>query len=200
MEEPIMRSILVLGLLALSAPPALAQYYLPAYQYSSPADLQNEVANWYRRFLHREPDPQGLAGWVQGLASGNPPEKILSGILGSAEYYVPSGNTPDGFIRHLYQDLLGRQPTEQELAYWLGQMYSGDRNDVAYRFLMRYPESWQAVPSVAVPATPPLAPATTTTVVPVPTYNWRYEYRRPFWHPWHQDWEHHHHDEHHDRR
>jgi hypothetical protein len=191
MEESTMRSILVFALLALSAPPALAQYYLPGYQYSSPTDLQAEVANWYRRFLHREPDPQGLAGWVQGLQSGTSPEQTLAGILSSAEYYAESGNRPDGFIRHLYQDLLGRQPTDQELAFWLQRMYTGDRSGVAYAFLMRYPQSWQAVPSVSVPATPTPAPATVTPVIPVPTYDWRYEYRRPYWHHWHEEYERH---------
>jgi Domain of unknown function (DUF4214) len=166
-----MRSILVLALLSLFAPPALAQYYLPTYRYANPDDLQNQVANWYRRFLNREPDPGGLATWVEGLRSGNSPERTLASILGSPEYYAKSGNTPDGFIHTLYRDLLGREPTESEFAFWLRRMYHQDRTDVAYAFLMRYPQSWQSSPAIAEPPDAGL-----------------YEYRRPFWHNWHEEY------------
>jgi hypothetical protein len=169
-----MRSIFVLVLLEVFAPAALAQYYVPAYRYANPDDLQNQVANWYRRFLNREPDPGGLAGWVAGLRSGNSPEQTLAAILASPEYYAKSGNTPDGFMRTLYRDLLGREPTAQELGFWLRRMYHEDRGGVAYAFLMRYPQSWQSAPAIASPPDAGL-----------------YEYRRPFWHNWH--------DEHRDR-
>ena len=170
-----MRLILILALLEVFAPPALAQYYLPTYRYANPNDLQTQVANWYRRFLNREPDPSGLATWVESLRSSNAPERTLATILGSAEYYAKGGNTPDGFIRTLYRDLLGRDATEGELAFWMRRIYHQDRTDVAYAFLMRYPQSWQSSPALAAPPT-----------VAVPAEVDRYEYRRPYWHNWHE--------------
>jgi hypothetical protein len=168
-----MRSLLILTLLAISAPPALGQYYLPRYRYSRPDALQAQVASWYRKFLNREPDPAGLAGWVEGLRSGGSPERTLAGILGSAEYYVKSGSTPEGFIRTLYRDLLGRDPTEREMVFWLRRMYHQDRSDVAYTFLMRYPQSWQSARLLYERPEEP-----------------RYEYRRPFWQDWRAEYEH----------
>ena len=67
---------------------------------------------------------------------------VLAGILSSDEYYARGGNTPDGFIRTLFVDLTGRQPTPRELDYRLRRLYSGQRSDVAYEVLTRYPQSW----------------------------------------------------------
>src|SRR5262249_36301473 len=146
--------------------------YLPRYRYSQPDALNEQVANWYRRFLGREPDAGGLAGWVEGMRHGNSPEKTVAGILGSDEYYAKSGNRTDGFIRALYRDLLGREPTEAELMSWMRRLYDRDRTDIAYAFLMRYPQSWQS--DRLRYETPE---------------EWRYEYRRPFRHDWHEEYE-----------
>src|SRR5262249_36965982 len=78
------------------------------------------------------------------MRHGNSPEKTVAGILGSDEYYAKSGNRTDGFIRALYRDLVGREPTEAELISWMRRMYDRDRTGIAYAFLMRYPQSWQS--------------------------------------------------------
>jgi hypothetical protein len=116
------------------------------------------------------------------------PDRCVSSSQPGPEYYAKDGNAPDGFIHRLYRDLLGREPTAAELAFWMRRMYHEERSDVAYDFLMRYPQSWQASPALAAPPT-----------VAVPAEVDRYEYRRRYWHNWHEDYRDGHRDEHRER-
>ena len=104
------------------------------------------VRSWYQRFLDRRVEDAGLIGWAGHLQRGVPPEQVLSMILGSEEYYTRSGLTPQGFVRNLFTDITGRQPTPNELAFWLRRMQFQDRQQVAYEVLARHPGSWQAAP------------------------------------------------------
>ena len=56
--------------------------------------------------------------WASSLREGTPPVQVLATILGSDEYAIRAGATPDGFIRTLFFYLTGRPPTfvEQNLA------------------------------------------------------------------------------------
>jgi hypothetical protein len=122
-----------------------------------PDDL---VRSWYRRFLGREPDP--MAGvWTNELRSGQDPNAVLATILGSDEYYTRAGSTPDGLVRTLFQDLTGRPPSPQEMASWTRRAATGDRNDIAYALLTRYPQTWTQRPYIP--------------------DDHRYDYRRPAW-------------------
>jgi hypothetical protein len=106
-----------------------------------PAQL---VRFWYQKFLRRRvPDPQGEFGWVQSLRQGNPPEMVLASILSSEEYYANAGNTPQGFVRVLYGDLVGRNPTKRELFPLVRRTQLESRSDIAYSLLQRYPLSWR---------------------------------------------------------
>jgi hypothetical protein len=100
------------------------------------------VQTWYRKYLHREPDPDGIATWVNALSSGQTPEAVLATLLGSQEYYDRCGDTPDGFVRIAFQDITGRAPTPSEYAYWTGRMTFMSSKDVAYAMLTRYPQTW----------------------------------------------------------
>ncbi|MCC2308723.1 DUF4214 domain-containing protein [Cellulomonas chengniuliangii] len=40
----------------------------------------------------------------------------------SVEYYEISGGTPEGYVRRLYQTVLGRPATDGEVATWAGVM------------------------------------------------------------------------------
>ncbi len=146
----------------LAAAPASAQYdwYHEGYRQAYPNQAEDLVRSWYRRYLHREPDPN-RAAWVDALNSGQQPEAVLAGILGSTEYYDKAGGTPEGFVNRLFLDLTGRRPTPGELEHWVRRAAYGDRKDVAYALLMRYPQSWG----------------------PEPVYRdeRRYDYRRLYW-------------------
>ena len=161
--------------LALIAVPALVTtvpaQYPPPPPYGGTAE--SLVDGWYAKFLNRQRDPYA-AVWIDSIRQGQPPNSVLAKILGSQEYYDKSGDNPQGFIQTLYQDVTGRQPSPQELNYWMQRMSISDRTDVAYELLTRYPQSWQgAAPGYYPPSQPgyTLAP--------------HYEYRRPFYrHRW----------------
>ena len=76
----------LLGVLLLT-PLSPAQYrieirraYPAAYVTSVPAQPEQLVTSWYRRYLNREPDPGGLATWTNALRSGNSSEMTLASI------------------------------------------------------------------------------------------------------------------------
>jgi len=150
----------VLGVLSL-APPAPAQ--------NGPGDPMALVNSWYAKYLNRQPDPYA-SYWGGLLQQGQAPEQVLSQILGTQEYYDKGGDTPEGFLQTLYQDVVGRAPAPQEMGYWLPRMAYTPRSDVAYTVLTRFPQEWQASPGYYGPYNSGYTPAPT------------YEYRRPHYH------------------
>jgi hypothetical protein len=165
----------LLGVLLLT-PLSPAQYrieirraYPPAYVTSVPAQPEQLVTSWYRRYLNREPDPGGLATWTNALRSGNSSEMTLASILSSDEYFSKGGGTPEGFIRTLFADVAGRQPTAVELDMWLARMSYQQRLDIAYALLTGQPQATGVPPVLQYE---PARPA------------WPYGYRRPMWRFW----------------
>ena len=169
---------------ALTAAPTTARA-----QYVSPQS-QAVVNEWYNRFFHRQAELAAV-GWAQVLDQGQNPDRVLAGILGSDEYYLRSGGTPQSYVQTLFIDLNGRQPSRAEYSFWTNRLLRvggaapdfEERVDLAYAMLTRYPQNWQgAAPAIAAP--PVIAP---TIVVP-PVYNYGrrygdrddYEYRRPY--------------------
>jgi len=176
--------IAAVAFLVLAPSAALAQGY------GDPGSL---VTFWYHKFLGREPDPN-YGGWATGLAQGLAPDDVLAQFLASEEYYTRSGATPAGFVTRLYNDLLNRAPSSNELGYWLQQLaLYNDRRDVAYRILSQNPGVWVGSTVVTPPATVTLPVIVTPGIERhwyrdgdrVRDWDWRrrheiYEYRRPY--------------------
>jgi hypothetical protein len=94
------------------------------------------VQNWYLQYLQRPADECGLRSWVRQLRCGKPPECVEAALLGSDEYYRLHGCTPEGFVRGLYADVLGRAPGERDLGFWMGRLGAcGCREKLARAFL-----------------------------------------------------------------
>jgi len=84
---------------------------------SSTEYLADIVQGDYRQLLGRDADSQGLADDVAALQMGASDESVRAAIIGSDEYYNgPGGGTDIGFVRRVYQDLLGRSPSSDELS------------------------------------------------------------------------------------
>jgi len=181
-----MRHLLILPALWLVGLPPAA----PAQTYSD--DPAATVDAWYRTYLGRPAyDDPGSAGWVTQLYQGADPPSVLSGILGSDEYFNRSGNSMAGFIQNLYRQVRGRLPTASEQDFWLRRLYTQDRKGVAYEVLTQNPGSGTAV-------TPP----STVVVVPERYQTWLRGHEREWarereLHHWDRD---HHHGEHDYRR
>lgn len=97
--------------------------------------LSSVVRAAYTRFLNRAPDADGLRFWVRGLQGGLTDERLEAGFIGSAEYIATHGGQGQGWVVSMYHDLLGRQPSFDELAYWNARLAEGTRpEDIAFGF------------------------------------------------------------------
>jgi hypothetical protein len=50
--------------------------------------------------------------------------RVLLERYAGPDYYAAQGGTPRGFVRGLCRDLLGRDPSDRELAQWTGMLKS----------------------------------------------------------------------------
>jgi hypothetical protein len=79
------------------------------------------VTGWYQTYLGRTPSATEVSAQVTALASQTQ-EQVLSGILGSTEFFSRAQNMGFGgtanqnYVEELYQVLLGRTPSSTELA------------------------------------------------------------------------------------
>jgi hypothetical protein len=76
------------------------------------------VTQLYHDLLHRDPDPTGLANWVNALNTGATRADVAMAITSSREY---DGNVVDSF----YVQYLGRHAETAGLNAWVDQMQAG---------------------------------------------------------------------------
>jgi hypothetical protein len=92
------------------------------------------VDGLYHRFLGRDSDPTGRAGFVGWLQSGATLENVIAVMLASPEYQSHT-NADAVFVESLYQNLLHRTGDVSEVLGWLGQLPQLGRAGVAQAFL-----------------------------------------------------------------
>ncbi|MCL6502049.1 MAG: tandem-95 repeat protein [Pirellulales bacterium] len=96
-----------------------------------------EINNFYQLYLGRGVDPSGLQFWLQVWAANNGPEPVQAGLLGSMEYFINrGGGTNAGFVQALYNDVLGRSAGPAEVAFWVNELATRSRANVAMGFLV----------------------------------------------------------------
>ncbi len=91
-----------------------------------------EIDRLYQTVLGRPPDPDGLSQWTSALETGTPLADIASLFLGSPEYQGKFGagaQNPTGFVTRLYENGLSRAPDPGGLAFWVGQLTSGQMSE-----------------------------------------------------------------------
>jgi parallel beta-helix repeat protein len=99
------------------------------------------VTSWYQTYLRRPPVNGEEQYWVSQLAQGKTDEQVLSGILGSDEFFnrtqplVGSGTAEERYVQGLYQQLLNRTGNATEVAYWVSELPQLGRQGVARGFL-----------------------------------------------------------------
>jgi hypothetical protein len=71
----------------------------------------------YDHFLGREPDQGGLAYWLQQMRKGVTIQQMEAGFIASPEYIANAGSTAK-WVQALYSDVLGRDASDAEVAYW----------------------------------------------------------------------------------
>jgi len=118
------------------------------------ADLVN---SWYVRYLGRNADAAGIDYWGRQLICGKPAVVVLSGIIGSDEYFHRNGCNPTGFVLGLYADVLGRGATQPEVNYWLHKLQGCrmHRQRLAQQFLQAATVELVSTPRPQVMVVPP---------------------------------------------
>jgi hypothetical protein len=107
---------------------------------SGPAFRVDEVTSFFANYMHRTcqqlraqecvstiatPTAAQLSAAMTALANGTTEEGIIAGVLSSPQYYQNHGSTETGLIEGVYQDLIGRAPTQAELQAALNK-YTND--------------------------------------------------------------------------
>jgi Domain of unknown function (DUF4214) len=81
--------------------------------------LGHIVDAFYLRFLGRQSDPSGRAGWISFLQHGGTEEQLENLFLTSPEY---QSHINTDFVQSLYINILGRTGSASELAGWNSQL------------------------------------------------------------------------------
>jgi parallel beta-helix repeat protein len=100
----------------------------------SPEALGRVVDGLYQNLLGRAADAAGRAYWVGRLEVGEALEDVQASILASAEFQARSAD----FVQALYQAVLGRAGSAQELAFWHSQLPTLGAAGVAAAFTHSY--------------------------------------------------------------
>lgn len=114
------------------------------------------VDDAYLRFLHRLPDPAGRDNYIRHLRCGMSVARFHAEILGGPEYYELRGGTPPAFVAGLYEDILGRAPSAEEIDGWLTPRYLRQpRNRLAEDFLRSARRELAGRPPIVLQGAPP---------------------------------------------
>lgn len=110
------------------------RYQLVAELAESDEWAANVVDGMYLDTLGRTPDEGGRAYWIDQLRDGTSVARMAALFYGSPEYIAQEGNQLDRWIADLYAELLGRQPDDGGLSYWLSETDRTTSGSVALRF------------------------------------------------------------------
>jgi hypothetical protein len=121
--------------------PAAATQITHSYEYYA-----NFVTAAYQRYLGRTPAASEVNGWVGIMQHGLTDEQLEAGFIGSPEYIANHGGAGAGWVRGMYQDLLGRTPSDDEVNAWVNHLNQGETTQaVAYGFAASFERESQRV-------------------------------------------------------
>ncbi|MCA1247773.1 DUF4214 domain-containing protein, partial [Massilia sp. MS-15] len=84
------------------------------------------LARLYLAAFERLPDGAGLAYWTGQVGSGASLATVAQDLATSAEFMASYGRLDDaGFMRQLYQNVLGREGDSAGLGFWTAQLAGG---------------------------------------------------------------------------
>lgn len=100
----------------------------------------------YQTALARAPDPSGLATYSAAMSSGKmSPTDVLADLYKSGEgRRVYANKTTDLLLPALYDGLLRRSPSDDELAHWRQRMLDGATLSDIVREMVGTPEVWRS--------------------------------------------------------
>ncbi len=113
----------------------LMNYELTGFEVATELSRSDEwistvITNFYRDTLNREPDAEGLQGWINAARSGMPVAQIASAFYASPEYFSTTGESDyRTWVSDLYVKLLLRAPDEGGLDGWVNALNGGMQRD-----------------------------------------------------------------------
>ena len=94
---------------------------------------QDFVTNAYQTYLGRPPASTALNSWVTQMQGGLSDEHLEAKLIGSTEYINNHGGPGAPWVQAMYQDLLGRAPSQTEVNNWVTALNNGQTAEqVAY--------------------------------------------------------------------
>lgn len=94
------------------------------------------LAKMYEVLFNREGDIDGLKYWIERADQGDSLEHLVRSFANSEEFNLKYSNvTDEAFLTDMYQNMAGREPDTEGMAYWMDRMANGlSRADVAWAF------------------------------------------------------------------
>ncbi len=74
--------------------------------------------------------------WPRFRSLGETHSRQILRVVGTQAYWQAAGGTPEGFVRALYRDILGRVPAAWEVAFWVDRMAWEPAIEVAKKFVV----------------------------------------------------------------
>jgi hypothetical protein len=91
----------------------------------STSDVNSFVTRFYQQCLGRQPDPGGLAGWVNALLNRSiTGATVANGFINSPEF-IGRNLSNDAYLQVMYKAFFDRDPDPQGYSDWMGQLNSG---------------------------------------------------------------------------
>lgn len=94
---------------------------------SVPASQFTDLTDMYIAYFDRAPDALGLFYWASRLSDGMTLQEIAKSFFVQPETVAayPAGQTTEQFVTEVYDNVLGRNPDQPGLNYWVNSLQTG---------------------------------------------------------------------------
>lgn len=109
----------------------------PQYGSNNGYISQEQLETVFQTILERNPSPRELQVWLDSIRSGASMEDIQTALLAHNQVFNQADRDERKYVERMHILLLDRQPTAEELNYWVGRYkaHQGLRSEVAREFL-----------------------------------------------------------------
>lgn len=99
--------------------------------------LETQIVAWFQQYLGRDPYPYEMPAWTSLVTDrGRTLQEVQAELLAQDVIYNQCDRNKREYIAFLSQQILGRQPTPEELDFWMFRFdQSGVRTDLTNEFL-----------------------------------------------------------------
>lgn len=109
--------------------------------YGAPVQIDQDaqiatIVKWFNEYLGRPPSDRELSVWLDSLQRGYTLRQVQLELLGHNQFFNRCGRDKETYITRIHQLLVGKNPTQPEMEYWLGRYdaQNGIRRELAREF------------------------------------------------------------------